>query len=115
MAELFPHFIAGMFTTNRDLITISVRGLRIALAMFPLAGHKSLSLIFSVDRQVKISIFLSLRRQLIFLLFLFARFSWNFGVDGVFLSLSVADFVTVDVAVFTFVYQLRRTKRKLVG
>ena len=46
VAELFPHFIAGMFTTNRELITISARGLRIALPCFPLPEHKSLSATF---------------------------------------------------------------------
>jgi putative MATE family efflux protein len=116
MAELFPHFIAGMFTTNRDLITISARGLRIALAMFPLAGAQIvITNFFQSIGKVKISIFLSLSRQLIFLLPLLLVFPEFFGVDGVFLSLSVADFVAFVVAVFTFVYQLRRTKRKLVG
>ncbi len=116
VAELFPHFIAGMFTTNRELITISARGLRIALAMFPLAGAQIvISNFFQSIGKVKISIFLSLSRQLIFLLPLLFVFPEFLGVDGVFLSLSVADFIAFVVAGFTIVYQLRRTKKKLVG
>jgi Na+-driven multidrug efflux pump len=105
-----------MFTTNRELITISARGLRIALAMFPLAGAQIvISNFFQSIGKVKISIFLSLSRQLIFLLPLLFVFPEFLGVDGVFLSLSVADFIAFVIAGFTIVYQLRRTKRKLVG
>jgi putative MATE family efflux protein len=114
VSEWFPHFIVKMFTTDRELVNISARGLRIAIAMFPLAGAQIvISNFFQSIGKVKISIFLSLSRQLIFLLPLLLILPNFWGVDGVFLSLSVADFIAFVVTALTFIYQLKRMKRKL--
>jgi putative MATE family efflux protein len=114
ISEWFPHFIVKMFTTDRELVKISARGLRIAIAMFPLAGAQIvISNFFQSIGKVKISIFLSLSRQLIFLLPLLLILPDFLGVDGVFLSLSVADFIAFVVTTLTFIYQLKRMKRKL--
>ncbi len=114
VSELFPHFIVKMFTTDSELINISARGLRIAIAMFPLAGAQIvISNFFQSIGKVKISIFLSLSRQLIFLLPLLLILPDFLGVDGVFLSLSVADFIAFVVTALTFIYQLKRMKGKL--
>jgi len=114
VSEWFPHFIVKMFTTDRELVNISARGLRIAIAMFPLAGAQIvISNFFQSIGKVKISIFLSLSRQLIFLLPLLLILPDFLGVDGVFLSLSVADFIAFVVTALTFIYQLKRMKGKL--
>lgn len=116
VSELFPYLIVKMFTTDSELIAISARGLRIAIAMFPLAGAQIvISNFFQSIGRVKISIFLTLSRQLIFLLPLLFVLPEFFGVDGVFLSLSVADFVAFVVTALTFIYQLKQMKKKPGG
>jgi len=71
--------------------------------------------LFSVDRQSENIHFPLAQPAAYFPAPAFVCFPEFLGVDGVFLSLSVADFIAFVVAGFTIVYQLRRTKRKLVG
>ncbi|MDD3788875.1 MAG: MATE family efflux transporter [Petrimonas sp.] len=112
LSELFPGYIVRMFTTNQELIDISVRGLRIIMAMFPLAGAQIvISNFFQSVGKAKISIFLSLTRQLIFLLPFLLILPHHFGLDGVFGSLPAADAVAFTVTIFTLIYQLRKIEK----
>ncbi len=82
-----------MFTSDRELLDISVRGLRITTVLFPvIAVQMVISNFFQSVGKAKIAVFLSLTRQLIFLIpFYFApRY---FGLDGVFMSMPAADLI----------------------
>ena len=111
-AELFPHLIIGMFTTHAELSELSVMGLRLAIIGLPLAGVQiPVSNFFQSIGKVKISIFLSLTRQLIFLIPALLLLPLFLGLRGVFMSLPVADIVAFLVTVGTFTYQYRKIKR----
>ena len=61
----------------------------------------------------KLSIFLSLTRQLIFLLPLLWLLPPHYGVDGVWIAMCSSDFIAFAVAVGTAIVMNRRIARKL--
>jgi len=93
MGEIFPRQIAIAFTGNSELINITIPGMRIVMLMFPLAGFQIVtSNFFQSIGRAKISILLTLSRQVIFLipgLLLLPRF---FGLTGVWSAIPLADF-----------------------
>jgi len=92
LCELFPRTISGFFTDSKELIDISSDGLRIAILLFPIVGSQIvISNFFQSIGRVKISIFLSLSRQLIYLLPFLIILPKHYGVTGVWLSMPVSD------------------------
>lgn len=92
ICQIFPRTIIRFFTTDTGLIDLAEHGMRIILLMLPVIGFQMVSTSFfqSVGMAGK-AIFLSLTRQLIFLvpcLFILPRY---FGPDGVWGSFPVAD------------------------
>ena len=89
LCELFAEFIV---TTDPELIAIAARGMRIDMALFPVIGFQMVTgNFFQSIGQAGKSIYMSLTRQLIFLvpgLLILPRF-W--GLDGVWISLPVSD------------------------
>ncbi|MDR1865407.1 MAG: MATE family efflux transporter [Bacteroidales bacterium] len=104
MCQLFPRFIVGWFTTDEELINASVNGIRIIFAVFPLAGFQMVASNFflSIGKQ-KIAIFLSLTRQLLFLVPCLIVLPYFFRTLGVWISLPLADFISSALTAFIFV------------
>ena len=111
MCELFPGAVSAMFTGNSELIAIASRGIRFCLAMFPFVGGQIvISNFFESIGKAKISIFLSLTRQLLFLLpalILLPRF---FALDGIWISMPVSDiFASIVSAAILWIYVRKAT------
>ena len=69
IAMFLPYYCARMFTTDPTLIELSIKGIRIIMVLFPLVSYQMVvTNFFQCIGKVKVSIFLSLSRQLIFLL-----------------------------------------------
>ena len=67
--ELFPRLIAGVFTSDEELLSYAIFGLRVTLVMYPLVGFQMVvSNFFQSIGMASRAIFLSLTRQLIFLI-----------------------------------------------
>ena len=63
----FPHAVSAIFTNDQELIDIASRGVRICVLMFPLVGAQIvIGNFFQSIGKAKISIFLSLTRQLLY-------------------------------------------------
>ncbi|GHT22810.1 MATE family efflux transporter [Bacteroidia bacterium] len=106
--ELFPHFIVGWFTTDVELIDKSVYGLRIVFAAFPLVGFQMVvSTFFLSIGKPKIAIFLSVTRQMLFLVPFLLILPHFFQILGVWISLPISDFIAFVLAAILFI----RTKR----
>lgn len=105
MSQLFPGLIVGMFTDNHELTELSKFGLRVTCLMFPLVGCQIIiTNFFQSIGKAKVSIFLSLSRQLLFLipfLLILPRF-W--GIAGVWGSMPMADSISFIIAVATLIY-----------
>ena len=115
IAMLIPDYCARLFTTDDTLIQLSVKAIRINMLVFPVIGFQMVvSNIFQCIGKVKISIFLSLSRQLLFLLPLLAVLPTFFGVDGVWYSLPASDMTAAIVAALVMHVFLRKFKKQIV-
>ena len=91
VGELMPNACARMFTSDKELISIAERGIRINMLLFPLIGSQAvITNFFQCIGKAKISIFLSLSRQMIFLLPLLIILPPIMGVDGVWWRLATS-------------------------
>lgn len=92
IGEFAPYPCARLFTSNQELIDISIRGIRLNMIAFPLIGSQAvITNFFQSIGKAKISIFLSLSRQMIFLLPLLIFLPPIMGVDGVWTALPASD------------------------
>lgn len=113
VCEFFPQTISSLFTTDPVLISIADRGARIFFIVYPVVGCQIvIQNFFQSVGMPKLSIFLSLTRQLIFLLPFLAIFPRHWGIDGVWASMSASDFVAFLFAVGTLIIVSRRQERK---
>lgn len=112
LGTFFPYTFARAFTTDAELIEQSARGLRIVVMFFPIVGMQMVvSSFFQSIGQPGKSIFLSLTRQLLFLLPLVAIMPRLWGLEGVWYSMPVSDLIASLVALGMIVFTLRRFKR----
>lgn len=110
ISELFPHAVASVFTSNKELIDIAAPGLRTVMLVFPLVGFQMVASTFfqSIGMAGK-AIFMSLTRQVLFLLPGLLIFPALFGVRGVWISMPVADTLSSMVAVYMLTVQYRKS------
>lgn len=111
LVESFPHLVASIFTTDNTLIEIAVRGLRIVFIFLPIIGFQIVvSNFFQSIGMAGKAIFMSLSRQLIFLLPCLLILPRFFGVDGVWYSLPISDFIATLIALIMFLMQMKKFK-----
>lgn len=116
IGELAPRLAVSVFTDDPELVRLSAEGMRIVFFCFPIIGFQMVATNFfmSIGMAGK-AIFLSLSRQLLFLMpgliFLPHIFDvcteWN-GSWGVWCSMPLSDFLASLVAFFMLTYQLRK-------
>jgi Na+-driven multidrug efflux pump len=112
VVELFPYTVASIFTTDKELIDLSAIGLRFVFIFFPFVGIQIVTSAFfqSIGMASK-AIFLSLTRQVIFLIPCLLILPHFWGVNGVWISLPISDFTSTILAVVLLVSQLRQFKK----
>lgn len=109
LAELVPHLLAGAFTSNDQLIGLAVTGLRIDLMMFPIAGFQIVATTFFQSiGMAKISVFMSLSRQVIFLIPALLILPHFMGLSGVWAAAPVADLISSVITFFLYRWQLKK-------
>lgn len=112
LCQLFPEQMIYLFTTDEELIATAARGLRITLAFFPFVGFQMVtSNFFQSIGMAKKAIFLSLTRQLLFLIPCLVILPEFFGATGVWASIPVADAIAFITAFFMLTWQLRRFRK----
>ncbi len=113
-AHLFPYKIVGLFTTHQELTELAVKGLRIATLMFPLVGAPMvIASFFQAIRKPGRAIFLSLTRQVIFLIPLLLTLPHFWGINGVWSSLPLSDCISVLVATILVTKQIKSFNKTL--
>ena len=109
LCQLFPRTIIYMFTTDADLINISEHGLRLIVAMLPIVGFQMVTTsFFQSIGMAKKAIFLSLTRQLIFLVPCLMILPQIWGTNGIWGSIPVADFAAAITSGLMLGYQLKK-------
>ena len=115
IVELFPHAVASVFTTDDALTNFAVAGLRRVFIFYPLIGFQMVtSTFFQSIEKPKQAIFMSLTRQVIFLIPLLLILPGYWGINGVWLSMPISDFISVNLATILLIRQLRQLKTEQV-
>ncbi len=114
LGEFCPRIIASAFTTEEELIALSVRGMRIVMLLFPFVGFQMVTSNFflSIGMAGK-AIFLSLTRQLIFLIPSLLILPTLIGKEGVWYSMPLADGAAIIASAIMLHLQLRSFKKKI--
>ena len=111
VSMLFPLQIARVFTTDSTLINIAARGIKLNMIVFFVVGSQAvITNFFQCIGKVKISIFLSLSRQLILLLPMAYIFPLFWGVDGVWYSMAASDFGSFSMTIPLLFWYIRKFK-----
>ena len=109
--QIFPQSLIYLFTSDETLTDIAVEGLRIVLIFFPVVGFQMVtSSFFQSIGMAKKAIFLSLTRQLLFLIPSLLVFPSIWGTIGVWMSMPVADAIATVVAACMLRWQLKHLK-----
>ncbi|MDO5129967.1 MAG: MATE family efflux transporter [Prevotellaceae bacterium] len=112
VAEFIPHICVRLFTSDSRLTELSVNGLRIMMAAMPIVGYQMIvTNFFQSIGKAKISIFLSLSRQLLFLVPLIGVLPLFFGVNGVWVAMPISDSFSALFALVMMVRYMRMFKK----
>lgn len=95
IVELFPAALMSLFSTDPELVRIGASGMRIYLMMLPIIGFQVTVVgYFQATGKPRKSLFLSLSRQLIFLVPMIWILPKFWGLSGVWLASPVSDFAS---------------------
>jgi len=114
VAMLIPGAAVSIFTSDTELISIASKGLRLVSIFAPFVGFQMVvSNFFQSLGLVRKAVFLSLSRQLLFLIPCLALLPHFFGIKGVWLSLPIADLISAIVAVILLSGLLKKFKKEM--
>ncbi|MGL5869142.1 MATE family efflux transporter, partial [Clostridium chrysemydis] len=109
--QFMPQVLIGMFNKDPELVGIATNGLRIYLFMLPVIGFQIISSnYFQAIGKAKISMFLSLLRQVILLIPLMLILPKFLELDGVWLSGAISDFLSAVITGIIFYASVRKLK-----
>ncbi|MDE6069635.1 MAG: polysaccharide biosynthesis C-terminal domain-containing protein, partial [Alistipes sp.] len=123
IGELLPRLAVSLFTEDEELIRLAATGMRLAFVFFPIIGFQMVATNFfqSIGMAGK-AIFLSLSRQLLFLLpgllllpRLLERYTEWPGGWGVWCAMPLSDLLAATVAFFMLTFQLRRFRAMMAA
>ena len=99
VGELIPEVVVSLFTTDEGLIARAAEGFRIVVLVFPIVGFQMVtSNFFQSIGMANKAIFLSLTRQLLFLLPCLIILPNFLGASGIWWSMPISDLVSSMVA-----------------
>lgn len=111
VAEFCPRLCVSLFTTDLKLTEMAVSGLSIMMAAMPIVGYQMvITNFFQSIGMAKISILLSLSRQLLLLLPLLVVLPPQFGINGVWMSMPVSDTLSALLAFIVMSRYMRKFK-----
>ena len=114
----FPAMVVRPFNPSEELAQATMRSIRIVTLLFPLVGFQMVvTIFFQSIGKVGHSIFLSLSRQIIFLipaLFILPPLFERYGLaplDGVWAAIPVSDFISAFTAMLFLWLQLKELRK----
>ena len=114
ISRTLPYECARLFTTDETLIRISERAIRINMIAFPVVGIQMVCTgFFQSIGKAKVSMLLSLSRQLLFFLPLLLVLPNFYQVDGVWMAQPISDVISAIVAVALLTSYVRRLKKNV--
>ena len=117
LGQSIPEIIARAFVDSSKggneqlMVEAAAQGMRLILIMFPLVGFQVVvGGFFQYIGKAPLAIFVSLTRQLLFLLPLLWTLPRYLGAYGVWISMPIADSASITLAFILFVWQIRKIK-----
>ena len=114
----FPYQVAALFVDTSDgasaqaMADIVAQGLRVAMMVFPLVGFQIIAGgFFQYIGRAPLAMFMSTTRQLLFLLPLLLTLTPEYGAMGAWMSMPIADSLSVIVATILLTLQIRKLRR----
>lgn len=110
--QLFPHNLVGIFNKDPELMAISVNGIRLYMAVLPIIGISVIGGVFiqSIGK-AKMSMVLSLLRQVILLIPFIIILPKFMGLKGVWIAQPVSDVIAVALTGIVVYRELNRQKK----
>ncbi len=113
LSMAFPRQIARIFTTDPTLLDLSARGIKIDMLVFFVVGSQAvITNFFQCIGKVKVSIFLSLSRQLFLLLPMAYIFPLFWDLEGVWYSMPASDFGSFAMTIPMLMWYMKRLRRE---
>lgn len=114
IVQLAPNAVASIFTSDKKLIDLATIGLRIVFIFYPIIGFQMVtSTFFQSIGMPKKAIFLSLTRQVLFLIPCLLILPHFFGISGIWASMPIADLVASIIAAFMLYNQFKKIKNQI--
>jgi Na+-driven multidrug efflux pump len=117
IGESVPHLVARAFVDSTKgvneqlMVDAASQGMRLILTMFPLVGFQIVvGGFFQYIGKAPLAIFISLTRQLLFLIPLLWTLPRQLGAYGVWISMPIADTASILLAASLFVWQMRKIR-----
>lgn len=109
--QFMPQILIKMFNSDPKLVEIATNGLRIYLFMLPVIGFQIISSnYFQSIGKAKISMFLSLLRQVILLIPLMLILPTKLGLNGVWISGPTSDLLSAIITGIIFYNSVKKLK-----
>ncbi len=109
VALIFPHYIARLFSVDTYLVNITASGLSIYASTFFVVGfHIIVTNYFQSIGRAKISIFLSLSRQILLLIPFILLFPPIWGLTGAWMAQPVSNIISAAIAVIILSLHLKK-------
>ncbi|MBO5961161.1 MAG: MATE family efflux transporter [Paludibacteraceae bacterium] len=111
VGEFMPEWVARVFTSEKELIRLAADGMRVIMFVFPVIGFQMVvSNFFQSIGMARQSIFLSLTRQVLFLIPLLIILPRYWGMTGVWISMPISDFIASVVAAGMLLHKMKNNK-----
>ena len=108
LIQAFPKFAISLFNNDPELTAVSVKGVRLYLLMMPIVGINIVSTsYFQSIGKAKISMFVSLLRQVILLIPFTIILPLFMGLDGIWAAGACADFLSVLITVLLLISEFK--------
>lgn len=105
--------VASAFTNDEELLKEAAHALRVMNLVVPIIGFQMITIgFFQSIGKAGISIFLSLTRQLLFLVPLLLILPNFFGLEGIWYSVPIADGTSAITAAIVLIYHMRKFKMR---
>jgi Na+-driven multidrug efflux pump len=110
LSMLFPRQIARIFTTDATLLDLAAKGIKLDMLVFFVVGSQAtITNFFQCIGKVKVSIFLSLSRQLFLLLPMAYVFPLLWDLDGVWYAMPASDFGSFAMTIPMLIWYMKKS------
>lgn len=113
LIQTIPHNLVAIFTNNSELSNIAINGIKIYTVMLPSIGVSILGAVyFQSIGSAKVSVVLSLLRQVIILIPVITILPRLYGLNGVWASQPISDLLAMAIVCIFLINEFKKEKYK---